>query len=76
MDSAYSKYQENLMEYGSKLSHLGIDTLEEILTLMKKRKEQWGNDYSFALVQELKKRGFDIDYHNYKIKFIHEEKNT
>lgn len=67
MDSAYSKYQENLMEYGQKLSTLGIDSLEAILGNMAKRREPWGNDYSFALAQELKKRGYQIDYVNYKM---------
>ena len=76
MDSAYSKYQENLMEYGDKLSRLGIDQLEEILSLMSDRREAWGNDYSFALVQEIKGRGHQIDYSNYKIKYHYEEKNT
>ena len=76
MDSAYSKECENLIEYGYKLSGLGIDTPEAILSNMKKRREQWGNDYSFALVQEIKKRGHQIDYNNYKIKYHYEEKNT
>ena len=76
MDSAYSKYQENLMEYGDKLSRLGIDQLEEILSLMSARREAWGNDYSFALVQEIKKRGHQIDYSNYKIIYHYEEKNS
>ena len=76
MDSAYSRYQENLMEYGEKLSTLGIDRLEVILCHMAKRKEQWGSDYSFALVQEIKGRGHQIDYNNYKIKYHYEEKNT
>ena len=76
MDSAYSRYKENLMEYGHKLSGLGIDTLEEILCQMKKRREQWGNDYSFALVQEIKGRGHQIDYNNYKIKYHYEKKNA
>jgi len=76
MDSAYSRYKDNLMEYGQKLSGLGIDTLEAILSNMKKRREQWGNDYSFALVQEIKKRGYQIDYVNYKMIYRNEEKNT
>ena len=76
MDSAYSRYKDNLMEYGQKLSGLGIDTLEAILSNMKKRREQWGNDYSFALVQEIKKRGYQIDYVNYKMIYRNEEKKT
>jgi hypothetical protein len=64
------------MEYGQKLSGLGIDTLEAILSNMAKRREQWGNDYSFALVQEIKKRGYQIDYVNYKMIYRNEEKNT
>ena len=76
MDSAYSRYQENLMEYGDKLSRLGIDQLEEILSLMSDRREAWGNDYSFALVQEIKGRGHQIVYSNYKIIYHYEEKNS
>ena len=76
MDSAYSRYRENLIEYGQKLSVLGIDKLEVILSLMAKRGEQWGNDYSFALVQEIKGRGHQIDYNNYKIKYHYEKKNA
>ncbi len=75
MDSAYSRYRDNLLEYGQKLSTLGIDSLEDILLNMAKQKEQWGNDYSFALAQEIKKRGHLIDYKNYKIIYYHEEKN-
>ena len=76
MDSAYSKYRDNLIEYGQKLSVLGIDKLEVILSLMAKRREAGGNDYSFALVQEIKKRGHFIDYNNYKIKYHYEKKNA
>ncbi len=76
MDSAYSRYKEMLVTYGERLSTLGIDQLEEILTTMSKRREQWGNDYSFALAQEIKKRGHLIDYTNYKIIYYNEETNA
>jgi hypothetical protein len=75
MDSAYSRYKEMLLTYGERLSTLGIDQLEEILTTMSNRREQWGNDYSFALAQEIKKRGHLIDYTNYKIIYYNEETN-
>jgi hypothetical protein len=67
MEGVQSRHCELLAQYGQRLSSLGIDQLEQIMATMRDRREAWGNDYSFAFVQEVKSRGHDIDYSQYKI---------
>ena len=74
MDSAYTRYQELLFIYGERISNLGIDKLEETLDNMKKCGEKWGGDFSLSLSQEIRSRGHEIDYDNYKIIYHNEEK--
>ena len=67
MEGVQSRHCELLEQYGQRLSTLGIDQLEQIMTTMRDRREAWGSDYSLAFVQEVKSRGHDIDYSQYKI---------
>ena len=76
MENSYTRYQDLLFEYGQRIANIGIDKLEKQLELMRERKEKWGNDFSLCLVQEIKGRGHDIDYDNYKIIYRHEAKNS
>ena len=75
MDSTYSRYQELLFLYGERISKLGIDKLEETLDNMKKSGEKWGGDFSLSLSQEIRSRGHEIDYDNFKIIYNNEKKN-
>jgi hypothetical protein len=76
MENSYTRHQELLFKYGERISQAGIDRLEHQLQVMKKRDEKWGNDFSLCLAQEIKGRGHDIDYDNYKILYNNEKKNT
>ena len=75
MENSYTRYEQLLFQYGQRISKAGIDRLEHQLQVMKERDEKWGNDFSLSLAQEIKGRGHDIDYDNYKIIYNYEKKN-